>query len=189
MTSNSDSKPVWMPSGRSPRRVALRPHAPRLRPCRPDRRVLELPGGSHLRRTPDPTIWTVVGGVGLAQMALLVNGASSQTVWIGSTSRRSRPESPHTRKDGNRNPRGRLPPPGVPPFFLRADAIGAASDRSRTQSEGRSVTFRSRSSFVAAFPAATTDPTARLASPRVAKRARSSHPALGMAALDRVVRR
>jgi hypothetical protein len=28
---------------------------------------------------------TVVGGVGLAQMALLVNGASSQTVWIGSS--------------------------------------------------------------------------------------------------------
>jgi len=30
---------------------------PGLRPCRPDRRVLELPGESHLRRTPDPTIW------------------------------------------------------------------------------------------------------------------------------------
>jgi hypothetical protein len=118
---------------------------------------------------------TVVGGVGLAQMALLVNGASSQTVWIGSRSRRSRPESPHTRKDGNGNPRGRLPPPGVPPFFLRADAIGAASDRSRTQSEGRSPSVR-EVQFVAAFPAATTDPTARPASPRVAKRARSSHP-------------
>ena len=86
-------------------------------------RIGEFWGYPESRTFADQQSGTVVGGVGLAQMALLVNGASSQTVWIGSRSRRSRPESPHTRKDGNRNPRGRLPPPGVPPFFLRADAI------------------------------------------------------------------
>jgi hypothetical protein len=138
MTSNSDSRPVSMPSGRSPRRVAPRPHAPDF--DRADR-IGEFWGYPESTFA-DQQSGTVVGGVGLAQMALLVNGASSQTVWIGSRSRRSRPESPHTRKDGNGNPRGRLPPPGVPPFFLRADAIGAASDRSRTQSEGRSPSVR-----------------------------------------------
>jgi hypothetical protein len=61
------------------------------------------------------------------------------------------------------------------PYLERAERIGVAQARSRTQSEVR-VTFRTRSSFVAACPAATTDPIARLASPRVAKRACSSHP-------------
>jgi hypothetical protein len=74
------------------------------------------------------------------------------------------------------------------PDLEPAAAIGAASDRSRTQSEGR-VTFRTRSSFVAACPAATTDPNCAsciTASREVCK----FEPPLpiGMAALDRVVR-
>jgi hypothetical protein len=61
------------------------------------------------------------------------------------------------------------------PDLERAERIGAALDRSGSQSEVR-VTFRTRTSSLVACPAATTDLMARFASPRFAKRASSSHP-------------
>jgi hypothetical protein len=80
---------------------------------------------------------TVVGSVGLAQMALLVNGASSQT--LNRVKVQSAPVlSLLTReRTGTGTPEADFLPRGFL-HFLRADAIGAASDRSRTQSEGRS---------------------------------------------------
>jgi hypothetical protein len=43
-------------------------------------RIGEFWGYPESRTFADQQSWTVVGGVGLAQMALLVNGASSQTL-------------------------------------------------------------------------------------------------------------
>src|SRR5215211_5338765 len=53
MSLSADSEPASTPSVPPPRRAPPRPHAPRLRPRRPDRRVLGEPQDARLRRAAD----------------------------------------------------------------------------------------------------------------------------------------